>query len=57
MDAKTYPVTRSDAEWRKLLTPEQFHIMREHGTERPGTRVCFIEGPQGVSIELLDRTV
>jgi catechol 2,3-dioxygenase-like lactoylglutathione lyase family enzyme len=26
-------------------------------TVRPGTRVCFIEGPQGVSIELLDRTV
>ena len=36
MDTKTYPVTRSNAEWRKLLTPEQYHIMREHGTERPG---------------------
>jgi lactoylglutathione lyase len=30
---------------------------REPTTVRPGTRVCFIEGPQGVSIELLDRTV
>lgn len=28
---KTYPVTRSDAEWRKVLTPEQFHTMREQG--------------------------
>ena len=37
MDTKTYPVTHSDAEWRKLLTPEQYHIMREHGTERPGS--------------------
>ena len=37
MDGKQYPVTRTDAEWRKLLTPEQFHIMREHGTERPGS--------------------
>jgi lactoylglutathione lyase len=30
---------------------------REPTTVRPGTRICFIEGPQGVSIELLDRTV
>lgn len=29
---------------------------REPTTVRPGTRVCFIEGPQGVSIELLERT-
>jgi peptide-methionine (R)-S-oxide reductase len=34
---KQYPVTRTDAEWRKLLTPEQFQIMRQHGTERPGS--------------------
>ena len=30
---------------------------RDPTTVRPGTRVCFIRGPQGVSIELLDRTV
>ena len=34
---KTYRVTRSDAEWRQLLTPEQFHLLREQGAERPGS--------------------
>jgi len=29
----------------------------EPTTVRPGVRVCFIRGPQGVSIELLDRNV
>ena len=37
MDTKTYPVTHTEAEWRKLLTPEQYYIMREHGTEMPGS--------------------
>jgi peptide-methionine (R)-S-oxide reductase len=31
------PVPATDEEWRRILTPEQFHILREKGTERAGT--------------------
>ena len=34
---KTFEVNKSDAEWRAQLTPEQFRVLREHGTERAGT--------------------
>jgi peptide-methionine (R)-S-oxide reductase len=40
-------VTRTDAEWRARLTPEQYHIMREHGTERPGSCALLHETRQG----------
>jgi peptide-methionine (R)-S-oxide reductase len=29
------PTMKSEEEWKKLLTPEQFHVARQHGTERP----------------------
>ena len=28
-------IIKTDSEWEQLLTPEQFHISRQHGTERP----------------------
>ncbi|MEO7391536.1 MAG: peptide-methionine (R)-S-oxide reductase MsrB [Ramlibacter sp.] len=35
--ARTYEVTHTDAEWRQLLTREQFQVLRQAGTERPYT--------------------
>jgi len=42
-----YPVQRSDAEWRRILTPEQYRIMRAHGTEAPGSCALLREKRPG----------
>ena len=34
---KQFEITKSPEEWHKILTPEQFYVLREHGTERAGT--------------------
>jgi peptide-methionine (R)-S-oxide reductase len=36
-DAETFEVTYSDQEWRERLTPEQYYVLRAHGTERAGS--------------------
>ena len=46
--AKVEKLTLSDAEWRKRLTREQFHILREEGTERPGSSPLDREKRKGV---------
>ncbi len=43
-----FPVTHSPAEWKKLLTPEQYYILREAGTEPPFSGSLLNEHREGV---------
>lgn len=41
-------VTKSKDEWRRELTPEQYHVTREHGTERPFTGEYYAAKDKGM---------
>ena len=45
---ETFTVTHSDAEWRKLLTPNQYAVLRQEGTERAFTSPLNDEHRDGV---------
>ena len=47
MDAHAFSVTRTEAEWRSRLTPEQYRVMRDHGTEPPGSCALLHETREG----------
>ena len=46
--AETFEIVKSEAEWKQLLTPEQFRVLRQHGTERPFSSALNDEHRQGV---------
>ena len=47
---KRFEIELSEAEWRKRLTPEQFAVLREHDTERPGSSPLNAEKRAGTYI-------
>ncbi len=46
--AEMFEVTHTEAEWRKLLTPEQFAVLRQSATERPFTSPLLNEHRRGL---------
>lgn len=48
--AEKFEVTRTDAEWRKLLTPDQYAVLRKEGTEVPYTSPLLEEKREGTFV-------
>jgi peptide-methionine (R)-S-oxide reductase len=46
--AETFEITRTEDEWKKLLTPEQFAVLRQHATERPHSSPLEHETRKGI---------
>lgn len=42
------PISKTDAEWKAELTPEQYHVLRKHGTERAFTSPLNNEKRKGM---------
>lgn len=45
-----FEINKTEAEWRQTLTPEQFRVLRQHGTERAGTSSLNKEYGKGTFI-------
>jgi peptide-methionine (R)-S-oxide reductase len=44
------PLEKNDEQWRCSLTPEEFHVLRQHGTERPGSSPLNAEKRDGTFV-------
>jgi len=42
-----FAVTKTDEEWQRILTPEQYAVLRNHATERPGSCALLAEHRPG----------
>jgi len=43
-----FEVTKTDEEWRRILTPDQYRVLRGHGTEPPGSCALLQEKRAGM---------
>ncbi len=48
VQAKQFEIMKTEEEWRKILTPAQFRILRSHDTERPGSSALNDEHRDGI---------
>jgi peptide-methionine (R)-S-oxide reductase len=46
----SFEIARSEAEWRQILSAEQFTVLRQHGTERPWTSPLNKEARRGTYV-------
>lgn len=44
----TKKIVRSDAEWKKILTPQQYHVLRDKGTDAPFTGKLTLNKDEGM---------
>lgn len=42
-----YTIVKTDEEWREQLLPQEYHVLRQAGTERPGTGELLHEDREG----------
>lgn len=47
---KIEKIIKSDKEWKKILTPEQYDILRDEGTEKPGSSPLNQEKRKGTYV-------
>lgn len=45
-----FEISKTEEEWREILTPEQFQVLRKHGTERPRTSPLDKQYGQGTYV-------